>query len=66
MTLPSAYPAPWGVEVVRNPANRAWYFVSRFVDRRTVEYLLDVRGEPIAFRQLRAALAAIKEAKAAM
>lgn len=46
------YPHAWAVEVVRNEAGRAWYFVSRFVSRAEVQYMLKgFSDEPARFRR---------------
>lgn len=59
------YPQPWGVELVRNPSGRAFWFCSRFVSRTCVEYIEGVDGKPRCFRAQRAALAAIEQRRAA-
>ena len=54
-----AYPQAWGLELVRNGAGRAFWYVSRFVSRTTVEYLENIAREPICYRSEREALAAL-------
>lgn len=61
------YPAAWGKELIRNPAGRAFWFVSRFVSRSQVEYVKDVAGKPKCFRlerEANAALLRVQEAAA--
>lgn len=45
-----AYPHQWSVELVRNGAGRAFFFVSRFIARTEVEYVTDVAGTPVCYR----------------
>ena len=58
--IPS-YPSSWTKELVRNPSGRAFWFVSRFVSRTTLEYVKDVTGSPKCFRQEAKANAAADE-----
>jgi hypothetical protein len=57
-----AYPQPWGLELVRNGAGRAFWYVSRFIARTQVEYVTNIAGEPICYRSEREALAALAQA----
>lgn len=58
----SAYPQAWGLELVRNGAGRAFWYVSRFIARTRVEYITNVAGEPICYRSEREAMAALAQA----
>lgn len=44
------YPTAWGLELVRNEAGRAFWFVSRFVAPGRLEYVTDASGAPECFR----------------
>lgn len=55
------FPGRWGTECLRNGSGRAFWFVSRFVARHRVEYLLDALGQEVRFRSEAAALAAIEK-----
>ena len=57
-----AYPQAWGLELVRNGAGRAFWYVSRFIARTEVEYVTNIAGGPICYRNEREALAALAQA----
>lgn len=61
MSAGALYPQPWGLELVRNGAGRAFWYVSRFVARTRVEYLENIAGAPICYRSEREALAALAQ-----
>jgi len=60
----ASHPKSWGTELVRNPAGRAFWFVSRFVSRTGLEYVEDATGKPKCFRIEREALAAAAQRNA--
>jgi len=56
------YPSAWGLEMHRNGAGRAFWYVSRFVSRTRVEFLQSTVGqEPKWFRNEQAAQSACDE-----
>lgn len=60
------YPHAWSLELVRNASGRAFFYVSRFVARGRVEFVLDSIGrEPKCFRRESEALVACREANEA-
>ena len=58
------YPEAWGVELHRNYSGRAFFYVSRFINRTEVEFVTEIDGGAKCFRRERDAIAAMERANA--